>query len=100
MPELSSRETLSHRIPRSDFEIHNGRCRRDARLPNLSGLCLSSYLHCQKTLSERRTGDRSGLLSLRFRLNDHRSVPCPFSLGAFSQAVSYTHLTLPTNREV
>src|SRR5208337_5216742 len=83
MSELSSREALSHRIPRSDFEIHNCRCRREARLPNLSGLCLSSNLHCQKTLSERRTGDRSGLFSLCFRLNDHRSVPFPLPLAHF-----------------
>src|SRR5665811_850286 len=85
MPELSSREALSYRVPRSDLKIYNGPCRRKTRLPNLSGLCLSSYLHCQKTLSERRTGDRSGLFSLRFRLNDHRSVPFPLPVGAFSQ---------------
>src|SRR5659263_212930 len=85
MPELSSRETLSYRVPRSDLKIYNGPCRRKTRLPNLSGLCLSSHFHYEKALSERRSGDRSGLLSLRFRLNDHRSVPFPFSLGAFSQ---------------
>src|SRR3990172_6341265 len=85
MPELSPREALSHRIPRTDIEIHLGRCRREARLPYLSGLCLSSHLHCEKALSERGTGDRSGLFSLCLRFDDYRSVPFPFPLGTFPQ---------------
>src|SRR3972149_8323737 len=85
MPKFPLRKALSYRIPWSSFEIYPGRCQRSSRLQNLPRLCLLPDLHCQEPLQERRTGGRYRLRPLCFRLNNHRSVPVPFSLGTLPE---------------
>src|SRR5690606_30993522 len=81
LPPRQSAETVSHGYSIPRLTKHISRRQRKPRLANLRRLCPNSYLDCQRAVCQGRLRPHSGSRGLCTRLNHHRLVPVPISLG-------------------
>src|SRR3989339_395644 len=101
MPARQSVKIVSHGYSIPHLTKHISRRQRESRLANLRRFCPNPYIHCQRTLCQRRLRHQSGSRSICTRLNYDRFMSVVVFLGTVSQHQSSgqtSYATQPTRQ--